>query len=536
MRKLPYVGRVSTVLMVVVVYFAWMQDWHEKFEMQVTGYEMVEGNLIPKNGLGEEGRGGLYYICLMIPYLKMWLWMAFGLLMIQWTRKWPDLRLLKPVTWMFCISMGVLVVVQMSLGYFGALKLYDLGEPNTPLAEFFKLILVVVTCLSPALLLNYVVGARKLEAYVLKTLLQPLFFCIIAFTALWLMMDLLDNLRDFQEANYSRLQILSFYGKVVPFIYVTVMPACMLLASLFALTRLSRSQELVAMLSVGVSLKVILKPFFVVTAMLVWVGWCANYQWAPKAEGNRKAIEKALNEGNKGGILAEMRLYYDSKARHVWYLGRVPYQQIYGQDFLMNTYLRVENNEGKVEKLIKADRANWLPNGEWHFFNVEESFYEGGRVREVKYYRDQKVPLIVKTEETPWQILSDALRPDYMSVPELAASIQSENIGGREEAFMTYFQQRFALPMQIFSILIIGIPFGISYSRKGAVGGAASCVFIFFIMIFFNHFFIAMGKTGKIWPWLSVWLPHLLFIGVGWYLLKLKIENRSLPKLSWRKI
>ena len=59
-------------------------------------------------------------------------------------------------------------------------------------------------------------------------------------------MDLLDNMQDFQESQVGGGQILLFYLKMMPFIYVTVAPITLLLATVYLLGRMSRSNEMIS--------------------------------------------------------------------------------------------------------------------------------------------------------------------------------------------------------------------------------------------------------------------------------------------------
>ena len=85
--------------------------------------------------------------------------------------------------------------------------------------------------------LGYYARAQIMERYVMRSFLQPLMFCLVAFFTLWIVMDLLDNMQDFQENKIGNWQIALYYLKMMPFIYVTVAPITLLLFTLLQFKR-----------------------------------------------------------------------------------------------------------------------------------------------------------------------------------------------------------------------------------------------------------------------------------------------------------
>mgnify|MGYP001424694006 CR=1 FL=1 len=110
------------------------------------------------------------------------------------------------------------------------MQMTEMGEPVALAAYWLKLALLVLATLCVPALLHYYHRSGTLGRYTLRTFLAPLVFCFIAFTSLWLIMDLLDNLKDFQEAETALGQVFLFYLGVLPFIYVSGMPPALTLS------------------------------------------------------------------------------------------------------------------------------------------------------------------------------------------------------------------------------------------------------------------------------------------------------------------
>ena len=86
--------------------------------------------------------------------------------------------------------------------------------------------------------------------------------------AIWLVYDLGEHANDFQEAHLAFEPIARFYLTQIPFVVVTWMPLCVLLGLLYVLTRMSRRNEIVSMLSAGVSVPRVLLPLILIGLLL----------------------------------------------------------------------------------------------------------------------------------------------------------------------------------------------------------------------------------------------------------------------------
>jgi lipopolysaccharide export LptBFGC system permease protein LptF len=88
------------------------------------------------------------------------------------------------------------------------------------------------------------------------------------------------------------------------------------------------------------------------------------------------------------------------------------------------------------------------------------------------------------------------------------------------------------MPWQSFALALVAAPLGIAYSRRGAVGGIAGSIFIFFALLFLNNLCLNLGKGDHLPPALSPWIPHLIFGFLGVMLLHYRSQNKDLPKLN----
>ena len=107
-----------------------------------------------------------------------------------------------------------------------------------------------------------------LDRYVLKKFLVPFVYCVIGFIGIWFVFDLSDNLQDFIQGNASYEALWDYYASQIPEIVVMSLPIGTLLAILYSLSAMSRSNEIISMLGAGRSIVRILVPLMVTGVFL----------------------------------------------------------------------------------------------------------------------------------------------------------------------------------------------------------------------------------------------------------------------------
>lgn len=534
-RTWPYVGRSVFALALLVMLLLVTQGHHLDHPPSVTGYDIQAGKLVAQQGVGPAGPI-LRTVSLVLPYLDTWMLVGGAVYLFILLRQWGNPPKLVFPTWVAGLSVAAWAMSSDIARQLGAMQMTEMGEPLAMTAYWTKIAMIYLACVSLPLLLHYYVRSGALDRYTMRTFLAPLVFCFVAFCSLWIIMDLLDNLKEFQEAQSGLGRVVKFYFSIVPFIFVSVMPASLLLAVLYTLTKMSRANEIVAMLTAGRSVGQILQPIFVIALTVATLSLSANYYWAPRAEGNREAVMQALGAKQKDSIMAAAVLHKDPNSKRLWYISTLPFS-LRGES-MRGVQVREFDARGNPTHVIHADSAMWWPGGLWRFYDGQEVYYKDGTATEIKPFsknEEGRPSLEVKNfDETPWGMVSYALQPDYMGVPEIVSYLKAHPKDSKERLapFQTHYHQRFALPWQSFALALVAAPLGIAYSRRGAVGGIAGSIFIFFAILFLNNLCLNLGKGGHVPSWFSPWIPHLVFGLLGLVLLHYRSQNKDLPKLS----
>jgi len=131
-----------------------------------------------------------------------------------------------------------------------------------------------------------------LDRYLFRNFAEPFLLAVGAFLGIWLIFDLSDHGADFFRNGAAPAQVGMFYLLQLPQILLIALPIAILLALLFCCSRMSRSNEIISMLSSGRSLGRVLLPLFLVGAGMSGLCLWLNYQLAPRAEASAAPANK----------------------------------------------------------------------------------------------------------------------------------------------------------------------------------------------------------------------------------------------------
>jgi LPS export ABC transporter permease LptG len=367
---------------------------------------------------------------------------------------------------------------------------------------------------------------RLLDRYVLRHFLQAYFYCIASFISIWFIFDVSDNISTFLDERVSGSLIAKYYLTQVPQILVILLPVALLLALLFCLGRMSRSNEIVSMLTAGVSLPRLATPLLLVGLLTTGVSTVLNYSLAPHADyAHKKLLEDPRRQ--QGSLLAQ--IFRNRSDNRTWFI-----QQFKpGENFFTTVHIvQQDENDNIVTNYIATSAVYHPETGAWELQLVKVVHYdEVGNVTNSEIVQSL---VIDDWSETPFRLSSANLRAEYLSVPELRdyLSYNSDFPQTLLAPFATHLQYRLALPWTCLVIALIATALGIGYSRRGILSSVAAAIIIVFSMNFVTHLFLALGEGARIPDWAAAWTPNILFGALGLVLLYYRSTNREPPKLN----
>jgi len=365
---------------------------------------------------------------------------------------------------------------------------------------------------------------RLLDRYVIRNFVQVYFYCIAGFVSIWLIFDVSDNISSFIDNHIPLSLVARYYATQLPQVFIILLPVSLLLSLLFALGRMSRANEIVSMLTAGVSLPRVLMPLIGIGLLTVAASMALNYSLAPHAELARKAFISEAQ--SRPGRYIQGQIFRNRTDSRTWFI-----QNFLPRGSVFNNVqvLQQDAHDNIVTNYI-ASRASFRPETKtWDLNNVRVVHYDpAGNILDEQFYPSLKIE---HWSETPFRLGSANEHAEFLSLPELREylSFNADFPHTLLAPFRTHLQYRLALPWTCFVVVCLAAPLGIGYSRRGVLSSVAAAVILVFTMNFLVHLFLALGEGDRVPAWIAAWAPNILFTAIGLYLLYLRASNREAP-------
>ena len=371
-----------------------------------------------------------------------------------------------------------------------------------------------------------------IDRWLIGQILPPMIFAISAFTVISLsvgvMFDLIRKIVEFGLPLFLAIKVLFFS---LPSFLVLSFPMAVLLSTLLAYGKLSANSELLALRSLGINTPRIIAPAIAVSIFMTGLTFYFNDNLVPASN---KIAETTLRSGignsfsNEKGKDNIMFSRYGSRINPTTnkstktntYLTHIFYASLFKNN-IMEGVTVLDFSRQNVQQILKAKSAIFdKKNSSWIFSNgTIISIGPSGDTTSIEFQKYK-----YSFDEGP---LNLAKIPKDAAEMSLKQALEAERIyketGNLKEIrrIQVRIQEKFTLPCSCIVFGLIGSSLGsksnLRSSKSQGFGLSVILILIYYVMSFV---FSSFGVKGILTPIIATWLPVIISISGGIYLLR----------------
>lgn len=379
--------------------------------------------------------------------------------------------------------------------------------------------------------MHIAIPRRTLYTHITKELMSPFILGLLIFTFILLTNRILKLMDLVVNKGVGLDEVIKLIVYLLPSFFMLTIPMSVLLAILITLGRLSADGELIAMKASGISLYQILPPFIALCVTGFLLTNMLSLLLLP--QGNRAfrnqlfSLSKRHSEAN-----LQERIFNDDFEGLIIYINEIP-----GQGKHMQGIVISDKRETEVPSLIIGEEGMII--SDQNERKVTLRLFNGSIHRAANdSLTYQKA--IFKTYDMNLQLSNEESENDTEikhSEQSIAALLKLLTDRSKEKKSLikiqTEIHKRFAFPFACVVLGLVGIPFG-AYRRKGTRSyGFVLCIIILFLYYVFLNFGETMAKRGILYPALGIWMPNVVLVIMGCYLLSVVGREKPIPGLYW---
>lgn len=328
---------------------------------------------------------------------------------------------------------------------------------------------------------------------------------LTVFVTLFLAVDFMSYIVKF---NAPMAVVVKYFMYQVPLSIYQMIPVACLVATVFTLSTLSKSSELVALYASGLSLARICAPMLVFVSLISAFAFWLSDQVVPKFTQKKNYVYYVEIKKTPG-------LYSTVKTNKIWYRS---------ENILFNIQT-LNAKEKKAQGInlyyfdpewslmqvitgseVEMEQRQWLvKNGKITLFETASSYPL------TKAFRSKTIVMnedLTDIQQTP--TMSNSL-----SVKQLKKFIQKNKESGLDTVnYEVDYHGKFSYAFAAFVMALMGIPFSVTRERSGGnLANAGMCLGLTFLYWTVYSSAITMGRYGVFPPMMAAWVANILVTG-----------------------
>ncbi|MBN1299806.1 MAG: LptF/LptG family permease [Melioribacteraceae bacterium] len=350
---------------------------------------------------------------------------------------------------------------------------------------------------------------KIIDRYLTKQFVQTILFALAAFTLIFVIMNMMENLDDFIDEDVPNEIILQYYIVFIPEILKLMIPVSVLLSSLFVAGKMSSLNELTAIKSSGISLYRFMIPFIATAVIISMISVYFGGYVVPMANKHRIYIERTYMK--KGLVESGRNIFFqDAKTRivsistynvHTDLAYKISIQEFDSSD-VTKMVLRYDAARMKYD----STNSNWmLFNGTLRIFNDNSEKMESFITREIS-----------SLDFVPDDIIKKQRKVEEMDLGELEEFASDQLKAGNDPTrILIEYHSRFAFAFASLITVLFGLPISANKRRGGVALQFGINLLITFVYLVFMQISRAFGKNGVMDPFFTAWLANFIFLAAA---------------------
>ena len=356
---------------------------------------------------------------------------------------------------------------------------------------------------------------KTLRNYVLKEFIGPLFLGIGVLTLVMLLGNLVKIATLVITKGVQILSVIKLFLFMMPYLLTFTVPIAALVATLFALGRLSSDNEIVAIRTSGINIIRLITPLLVVGLILSLILVIFNDRVIPYAHfATRKTL---MDIGIKNPTAAlEPGVFINSFDKYILFVYRIDDNKL--------TNIRIyEPLEGKATRTIVAKHGEFIALPEKKAIKLKlmdgTSDEPDPRNPTSLYKLNFKTYFMTLNLNAMQQNSEINKKPKDMTIRELKHEVASFTLQGIDPApQIIEINRRIALAFSVLVFILLGSSLAIITRRREKSVNIGIAILVVGAYYLLSLGFEALSQQGFAHPGIAIWAPNIILGLLGTFL------------------
>lgn len=352
---------------------------------------------------------------------------------------------------------------------------------------------------------------KILDKLIIKDFLKTYFFVVLMLILIVLVLDFTEKNDAFIRNKVPAKYILVYLGNYGLYLNNLLTPITVFISVIFITSKMAGRTEIVAILSSGVSFVRMLLPYFVGASLIGIASFLLNGWILPGATAGVTEFKSRWLEENK--FYTENNIHIKVAPDVYAYISRYYTSGNTGYNFTLE-----QIREGELISKLSADRIVWdTAINSWSVKNWRlRELQEWGE----KYTVGESLDTLLSITPNDFDLPTN--HHETLKLPDLKKQIKVLEDRGADNVNY-YIIELYVRYMSPFAAIILTF-IGVILSSRKTRGGSGFQIALGFLLAFIYIIMFLLSRTfaeaGTAYPFLSVWIPNIVFAMTGLLLYK----------------
>ena len=358
---------------------------------------------------------------------------------------------------------------------------------------------------------------KKVDRYILKSLIETFVFGIITFASILLASEaFLDAIKQISRYGIDFGLAMLVVCLKIPGIVVYTIPMALLVAVILTYNRLNNNLELTALRATGISLYRLIAPSVCLGIIAAILTLFLNELVVPKANYQAKnimlwaIIQKNLPKQKHNFVYKD--LGKNNSLRRLFYIDKYENNTMYG-------VILIDLTSPQTTKIIQAKEVISKPEL-WEFSEgTAYTVSSNGKLTSTSSFKNIKLEDPIRLDLKRTTLKSREM--NYFQLAEIIKQNKLKHINTPINLIVNW-HEKFSIPFACLLVPLIGMPLAISPPRSKFNRGVGFSVIALFLYYLLKSISTALGELNLIDPLIAAWLPNIIVLTLGLILLHKK--------------
>lgn len=366
-----------------------------------------------------------------------------------------------------------------------------------------------------------------IDRYIGKQVLLATFFAVMVLSVVLVLGNIFKELLSqlVERPDISLGFVIRFMLYILPFSLSLTIPWGFLTAILLIFGRLSADNELVSLRMAGLSMARICASIGVVTLGLTGLCFWLNMSVAPAMKQKLTVMLPNmifnLAKNNPDGLFKDQQVMTD-----------IPGHMVYAEkteDGLVNFQMIKLDERQRPEVFVIAKKVKLLSEMNEGtpalVLEMQDAYFElksdpdPRNFTEAQPYFAEFAPMSISLDRLKKK--DGKVKPETLGFSALMKELDKDDLErGQRSSLRTEVSLRFSFSLACATLALIGVPLGITAQRRETSIGFAMSLLVGIVYFLLMTIAEMMRDKEHLYPHILVWLPNLIFLGLGFFLFR----------------